>query len=347
MYSESYAGGYGFVKEITWEFYRDANATGQNAIGEPVGVKESDGRISFICNLVTNCAESATDVYVDNEYFVRGQDSFDNLDITNFVSIGTSTKVKIQQASGRYPQRIYNSGDNNGTINDVKVFINGVDTGKTITIDRDNVLQGITFEDYSDSGLDLTQELTFKFSDKYYVGGNNWSANAVEYVATCTLRDIRDGKTINFTAPAIKVYEIIIPTTQTVSVQQETFTYGWNNSVSVYPYKIHNVNNPKNSTTQNNNGTESVTVSVGGVDKKITIDKDNVTKGVTISIPAGVSPDATMIFTFSDRYCTGVNSDWGQLSGFNFSPNNTTYTYTFECTVEEFINGVTLNFTHQ
>ena len=40
MYSESYAGGYGFVKEITWEFYRDANATGQNAIGEPVGVKE-------------------------------------------------------------------------------------------------------------------------------------------------------------------------------------------------------------------------------------------------------------------------------------------------------------------
>lgn len=342
MYSESYAGGYGFVKEITWEFYRDANATGQNAIGEPVGVKESDGRISFICNLVTNCAESATVVYVDNEYFVRGQDSFDNLDITNFVSIGTSNAVKIQQSSGRYPQRIYNNGDNNGTINDVKVFINGVDTGKTITIDRDNVLQGITFEDYSDSGLDLTQELTFKFSDKYYVGGNNWSANAVEYVATCTLRDIRDGKTINFTAPAIKVYEIIIPTTQTVSVQQETITYGWfnNSSVSVYPYKIHN--------DQYNDGTEYVTVSVDGVDgvKNITIDKDNVvTEGVTISIPTGVSPDATMIFTFSDKYCTGVKTnDWGQLNGFNFSAEPDEYT--FECTVEEFINGVTLNFTH-
>ncbi len=343
MYSESYAGGYGFVKEITWEFYRDANATGQNTIGEPVGVKESDGRISFICNLVTNCAESATDVYVDNEYFVRGQDSFDNLDITNFVSIGTSTKVKIQQSSGRYPQRIYNSGDNNGTINDVKVFINGVDTGKTITIDRDNVLQGITFEDYSDSGLDLTQELTFKFSDKYYVGGNNWSANAVEYVATCTLRDIRDGKTINFTAPAIMVYEIIIPTTQEVSVQQATFTYG--RYISVYPYNIHNVKNPQNSTTQNNNGTESVKVSVDGVDgvNDITIDKDNVTVGVTISIPAGVSPDATMKFTFSDRYCTGLaTSGNGQLKGFNFSTG--TDEYTFECTVEAFINGVTLNF---
>ena len=262
--------------------------------------------------------------------------------------IGTGIGVQIQQSSGRYPQRIYNNGNNAGTINDVKVFLNGVDTGKTITIDRDNVVHGITIEDYSDDGLDLTQELTFKFSDKYYMGGDSWSAETVEYVATCTLDDIKNGTTLVFAAPAIKIYEINIPTTQKVTVQQETYTYGWFNSVSVYPYNIHNVNNPQSSTTQNNDGTESVTVSVGGVNGNITINKDKVTNtnDVKISIPAGVNPTDTIRFTFNDRYCTGVEESWlGDLEGFNFSTDPANYT--FECTVEQFINGVTLDFKRQ
>ena len=239
--------------------------------------------------------------------------------------IGTGIGVQIQQSSGRYPQRIYNNGNNAGTINDVKVFLNGVDTGKTITIDRDNVVHGITIEDYSDDGLDLTQELTFKFSDKYYMGGNSWSAETVEYVATCTLDDIKNGTTLVFEAPAIKIYEINIPTTQKVKVQQDS---------GRYPQRIYN------------GGTESVTVSVGGVNGNITINKDKVTNtnDVKISIPAGVNPTDTIRFTFGDRYCTGVEESWlGDLEGFNFSDSNVTYS--FECTVEEFINGVTLNFT--
>ena len=144
------------------------------------------------------------------------------------------------------------------------------------------------------------------------------------------------------------IEEIVIPTTQKVSVQQETYPYGWY-SLSVYPYKLHNVNKPENSTNQNNGGTESVTVSVSGVSREITIDKDNVlTEDVTISIPAGVKPSAKMTFTFRDRYCTGVvfGGRFGNtLQGFSFS--NDDETYSFECTVADFLNGVTLDFKRQ
>ena len=60
-------------QEFTEEyFYKNANASGKDAEDNPVGIKESDGKISFICNFLTNCKESATTVYVDNEYFERG-----------------------------------------------------------------------------------------------------------------------------------------------------------------------------------------------------------------------------------------------------------------------------------
>lgn len=325
MYSESYAGGYGFVKEITWDFYSSANSTGTNDIGESVGIKESDGRISFICNLVTNCEQSATEVYVDNEYFNRGSDSFDNRDITN-VLMTTGTGVKIQQSSGRYPQRIHS----NGIIDDVEVFLNGEDTGKTITINSNKVLQGVTFENYSDAGLDLTQELTFKFSDRYYMGSDNWSTDAVEYVATCTLRDIRDGKPLNFKAPAIRIYEITIPETQEVSVQQTSYNSGWQTSY-YYPRAI------------NNGNSETVTIKLNGNvlnNSTITINRDNVTRGVILRPDGGFSPTDVLTFTFEDRYCTGSNI-WGELS---WSSQTTTWTAT--CTVEELLNGTTLDFKH-
>ena len=92
MYSESYSGGYGFVKEITYDFYKYADDDGRDAEGNPVGIKESDGKISFICNFLTNCAQSATEVYVYNEYFNRGQDSFENLIDMSILSFSNEAK---------------------------------------------------------------------------------------------------------------------------------------------------------------------------------------------------------------------------------------------------------------
>lgn len=345
MPAETMNGTYGFIKELSYFYYDNPSETGD---GRNVAIKEADGRISFITDFRTNCEESAAVLSVYNQYFNTGSDWFDNGDVVSSVTIGTSIGVSIQKSALRYPQRIYNNGDNNGIIADVKVFLNGVDTGKTITIDRDNVVSGITFEDYGDDGINLSQVLTFKFSDKYYLGGNNWSTETVEYVATCTLKNINDGTTLEFKAdiPESKIYEIEIPTSTAVTVETEEHSHLWT-TYNVYPLKIHNVQNPANSTEQRNNGTESVTVSIGGKNVgTITIDKDNVTVGATISIPEGVNASDTMTFTFSDKYCTGLSTSGFlgmTLRGFNFSGNNVNYEYS--CTVGEFLEGVTLDFT--
>ena len=56
--AESQNGKYGFIKEISLEEYKATK--------------------TYICNFLTNCAENETTVYVDNEYFERGSDSFRN-----------------------------------------------------------------------------------------------------------------------------------------------------------------------------------------------------------------------------------------------------------------------------
>lgn len=346
MYSESYAGGYGFVKEITWEFYRDANATGQNAIGEPVGVKESDGRISFICNLVTNCAESATVVYVDNEYFERGQDYFRNPWV-NSVTLGTSTGVDIERIYGRYPQRIYNNGNNNGTINDVKVFLNGVDTGNTITIDRDNVLQGITFT--NNDGLSKNDEVVFTFTDNYWYG--QWSDTPITYKAVSTLGAIDSGTTLMFVPQGERNKLTSITITKDsfdiINVERES-------RYNVYPRLLHNNDN---GTTQGDTGTESVTVYYDGEEiGKLTITRDGnnpiaVTAinsssngSITVTDVNGLESDKFELI-FTDSYCTGRTGN-GNKRKYNFSPQ--TFPYTSSCDIEGLLNGdAELNFTRQ
>ena len=343
MPAQTMNGTYGFIKELSHEYYDNPSETGD---GRDVAIKEADGRISFITDFRTNCEESAAVLSVYNQYFNTGSDWFHNGDVVSSVTIGTSIGVSIKQYAGRYPQRIYNNGNNNGRIDDVKVFLNGVDTGKTITIDRDNVVSGITFEDDGVDGINLSQVLTFKFSDKYYLGGNKWSTETVEYVATCTLKDINDGTTLEFNAdiPESKIYEIEIPTSTAVTVQTEEYSHSWT-TYNVYPYNIHNVQNPTNNTAQPNNGTESVTVSIGGKNVgTITIDRDNVTVGATISIPEGVNASDTITFTFRDQYCTRlrIRNSNNTLRGFYFEEEDD---YEYVCTVGEFLEGVTLNFT--
>ncbi len=345
MYSESYAGGYGFVKEISWEFYRDANSTGTNANGEPVGIKEADGRISFTCNLVTNCTESATDVYVDNEYFNRGSDYFRNPWL-NSLTLGTSIEVDIERIYSRYPYRIYNGGDNKGTINDVKVFLNDVDTGNTITINSDNVTKGITFT--NSEGLSKNDEVVFTFTDNYWYG--QWSTTPITYRAVATLGEIYDDTTLMF-VPQGEINKLT-----SITITKETFaniTVQRESNYNVYPQNLHNSSN----TTQGATGTETVTVYYDEIEKgKLTITRNGnnpITVTAVNSSSSGsiVIEDANGIvsdklkFSFDDKYCTGRTGN-GNNRRYTFS--NKTYPYTSSCDIDGLLNGnAELNFVRQ
>lgn len=116
-------------------------------------------------------------------------------------------------------------------------------------------------------------------------------------------------------------YTINIATSVAVDIQKDN---------GLWPERIH--------ANGANTGTENVTVTymdenVGN----ITIDSDNVTKGLTITDLYGL-PDknAPLTFTFEDRY-SYANGAWvGPM------------TYTATCTVQQLLDGgVTLNFTHE
>ena len=60
--AESQNGKYGFIKEVSLLEYQNSNI--------------------ITCNFLTNCADNATTVYVDNEYFNRDTDNFENLNMS-------------------------------------------------------------------------------------------------------------------------------------------------------------------------------------------------------------------------------------------------------------------------
>ena len=296
MPTEVRNGKYGFIKELTLEEYKQATV-------------ESDGWISFVCEFLTNCDNSATTVYVDNEYFSRASDLFVN-PWKNEVSLGTSIGVDIQIINGRYPQAIYNSGRNNGT-KQVTVTLNGSNVG-TITIDRDNVTKGITFKD--NAGLFTNDVVEFTFTDNYWHG--QWSE--MTYKAVSTLGEIDGGTTLEFIAQGEinKLTTIEITTSQKVSVPK---------SGNRYPEKIYN--------NGWNNGTEQVIVTLNGTEVgRINVDSDNVTQTATLQYDGGFDYADELKFTFSDKYRSG--KDWVGPA-----------TFTAKCTVEQLISGTaTLQF---
>ena len=115
---------------------------------------------------------------------------------------------------------------------------------------------------------------------------------------------------------------LTISTSQAVTVQQTSY-----NNNYYYPRSIYNGN------------TETVTIKLNGNvlnNSTITIDRDNVTRGVTLSPNGGFSPTDVLTFTFEDRYRTG--RDW--------SSQDRKAPWTATCTVEELLNGTTLDFEH-
>lgn len=310
MPAEAMNGKYGFIKEISYMYYSTATANGD---GCNVAKKEANGDVSFVTFFRSNCAASAATVQVSNQYFNTGSDSFINTDKYTTLALHKNLGVNIQRTLGRLPQRIYDNGSNNGIIYNVNVFLDGVNTGKTITIDKSSVLTEMIFENAN--GLDLNSVVTFTFEDKYYTGNNNWSAGTVEYTATCTLKDIKKRAILNFKAPAIPLYEIEVPTNMNVTVQR---VYGR------YPQNIYNDGN--------NAGTENVTVTLDDNNVgEIKISNNKVIEGSTLVYTGIFDLDDELTFTFTDKYWYGT--EW-----------KSDVTYTATATVREIQNGTTLTF---
>lgn len=290
MPAETINGKYGFIREVSWDEYNE------NKVIE--------------CEFLTNCTENATEVYVENDYFNRGEAAFDNEWEKSF-TIGTSILVDVQKNNTRYPQKIYNNGNNNGT-ESISFTYNG--STYNLTIDRDNVTNGKTLQ--NNAGIDPSTVLTFTFTDKYYAGNNNWVD--ATYTATCTIRQLMKGTTLTFTAPTPADVVFVTDASIGVKVQRSNWRY---------PKAIYN--------NGNNSGTETVTVKMGNADVgTVTIDKDNVTSNIELYHEAGFEDSDVLTFVFEDYYYTS-NRAW--------SGNKVTYTAT--CTVNELKNGTTLEFT--
>lgn len=124
-----------------------------------------------------------------------------------------------------------------------------------------------------------------------------------------------------------KITSLSIAVGYPVSIQQETFEYGyW--VTTYYPYKIEE---------DINGGVENVSVTFNDVTKTFTIDENGVktANNVEWTNSNGFDPEAVLTFTFNDNYASEVRYN-------NVSWKSATYTAT--CTVEELLSGATLEF---
>ena len=217
MPAEAQNGKYGFIKEVS---YSDAYTVTYDENEEKVETPKT-----IVCDFLTNCGNSATTVYVENQYLDDDDDTFDNEKITSVkISNGLAVKIQTQDYDDRwggslsvYPKAINNSNNNNNSIGDnkgtetVTVTFNGETT--SITISSTEVTSNdITFT--RDEGFDINAELTFTFRDQYCTNAtydywddewtvtwsNSNSNNLATYTATCTVADLLDPEyTLNFT----------------------------------------------------------------------------------------------------------------------------------------------------
>ena len=166
MPAETMNGKYGFIKEISWAEYNASETK------------------TFTCKFLTNCAASATTVYVDNEYFAQGSDEFDNPKMTS-ITIPNTQKVMYQKDNNYNPYEI-----SNNRTETVTVSCNGNYVG-TITTGVDNVIAEVTIT--NPDGFKSSDVLTFTFTDKYRRWKNRWSDQVVTYTATCTVEELLNG----------------------------------------------------------------------------------------------------------------------------------------------------------
>ena len=353
MPAESKNGKYGFIREVTYDEYRENN------------VITCDFLTNRAITSVTTANANDRTVIVENEYLTQGTSTFG---VGSGVLLGSSIKVNIEKIWGRFPQNIYNDGANDGTEQDVKVYkmndgVRGEPIG-TISINKSNVTSSLALIS-DNNGLAANSELVFEFTDNYWHG--EWSTTPITYRATATLSDITDGYTLNFDpvqgTVINKSTSITIPEGLKVTIEPEEHSAGddwWSPQVSVYPQNINNTNKDKKNNNDNrvgdNNGTETVTVSCQGVNKEITINRNQVSVGnVTFDKDdftdfTGFDDDTELRFTFKDNYCsnaTYISTGWND-GYWTVEWSSDAVTYTAKCTVEQLLSGnVTLNFTRQ
>ena len=329
-------GKYGFIREITLKDFQDATTV----------TDENENKFKvFSSAFKTNCANSATIVWVEHDYFKPASAELGNT-WRSSVTLGTTIGVDIEEVYGRYPQSIYNDGDNNGTKEGVKVTYNGTELTETISINKVNVTSGMDFVSVLSRAningtLSPDDEVVFTFTDQHWLGGNNWTPeNSITYRAETTLGEIADGTTLEFKPESTqKITTITIPAGLKVEVPKD----GSSNNRLYYPKNIYNEGG--------NDGTETVTVSFNNASETITINATSViyddSAEVSFTNVDGFELTARLTFTFEDQYCVGTSG-----SGQNRKPTWSTDrnqplkdTYTATCTVEQLLNGTTLNFT--
>ena len=186
-------GKYGFVKELSLEEYENAT-------------RESDGRVSFVCNFLTNCSQNATMVYVDNDYFDRGID-----ELKNKLGLSIAEGHKVSVPYNRYTYRTWNGNTTvnvypqnlqEGDTESVRVTVDGVYVGD-IAVNETGVTTGIVSELPQGCGENST--VSFEFTDKECTGvSSNWNSlsyswsNEKTFRAECKLSELLSGNTITF-----------------------------------------------------------------------------------------------------------------------------------------------------
>ena len=336
MPAESKNGKYGFIREVTYDEYRENNV--------------------ITCDFLTNRAiTSVTDanvndrtVIVENEYLTQGTSTFR---VGSGVLLGSSVKVDIEKIWGRFPQNIYKDGANDGTEQEVIVSIKNGDEIGTISINKSNVTSSLALIS-GNNGLAANSELVFEFTDNYWHG--EWSDETITYQATAQLSAITDGYTLNFDpvqgTVINKLTSISIPEGLKVTIEKRRIEKKYNYygqqqtaTTDVLPYNIFD------------NGTETVTVTLNSQTIEITINGSEITAvgdNAIFSNSEGFENDDELTFTFTDRYCIDASftpptmgSWYGSWSNYQWSEEDNLATYTVRCTVAELLSGdVTLNF---
>ena len=188
MPAETQNGNYGFIKEVSYNYYNNTSKT-------------------VTCDFLTNCVNSATTVYVENQYLASDDAAFENEngggstggDTTDgSITIPKDLTVTIEQSNYRYPRSIYNDGGNNGEV-EATVTLNGTTLG-TITLQgtksgKDTTIKVKEKVTFNSNGFNLTDILTFTINDERW-RSVFWSD--ATWTEQRTVEEILNGATLEF-----------------------------------------------------------------------------------------------------------------------------------------------------
>ena len=307
MPAESKNGKYGFIREVTYDEYRENN------------VITCDFLTNRAITSVTTANKNDRTVIVENEYLTQGTSTFE---VGSGVVLDSSVPVTIQRINGRYPQNIFKDGNNDGTEQEVTVSIkNGAKIG-TISINKSNVTSSLALIT-GNNGLSANSELVFEFKDKYWAGGDSWED--ITYEATATLSDISNGLTFDPVGTYTPVSFVTIPQGKKVSVEPNERSSG-----DYYPQNLHN------------NKDQIVIVKWNGIDVgEVTIQRNN--NVFTIKDDAklyGIDNTYNIEFIFEDYYYRG-GGNWSSRATYKATSsyqNLTNKNVTLEFTTDAYGN---------